>query len=220
MIKQLLFFIVCIAAANAAEVNDVLPDPYPEVYERVTLMPFNNHGWYPHAQRFDHLIREHGIKNVIEVGSWLGCSTRHLASLIPADGKVLAVDHWEGSVEHLQMDVRDWLPTLYEQFLSNVIHAGLQDKIIPVRLASLEAAQKLQTIPLKIDLVYIDGAHDYQSVYNDIVAWYPFIADDGIMTGDDWHYGDVKMAVDRFARENNLTVIGDNNFWMYQKSHG
>ena len=77
-----------------ASINDVLPDPYPEVYEHVAVLPYNDHGWYPHGPRFEYLIRKHNVKNVLEVGSWLGSSTRHLATLIPEDGKVFAVDHW------------------------------------------------------------------------------------------------------------------------------
>jgi predicted O-methyltransferase YrrM len=200
-----------------ASINDVIPDPYPEIYEHVAVLPYNDHGWYPHGPRFERLIKEHKVKNVLEVGSWLGSSTRHLATLVPENGKVFAVDHWQGSEEHLQMDVRDWLPTLYQQFLSNVIHAGLTDKIVPIRMTSLEAAKKLQEADLHIDLVYIDGAHDYISVYNDLCAWYPYIAEEGIMTGDDWHYGDVQQAVTRFAEENHLKIVFDNNFWMFER---
>lgn len=203
----------------ARELNDVLPDRYPDVYEEVAVLPFNDHGWYPHGQRFERIIRDYKIKNVLEVGSWLGASTRHFATLIPDGGKVYAIDHWLGSEEHLQMHVRDWLPTLYQQFLSNVIHMQLVDKIVPVRMNSLEAAKKLKALNLDIDLVYIDAAHDYESVYKDICAWYPYIAEKGIMTGDDWHHGPIQQAVERFAHENNLQIISDNNFWMFAPTH-
>lgn len=221
--KRVVFACVCLIApylnASDVSINDVIPDPYPEVYEHVDLLPYNSHGWYPHGPRFERLIAQYNVKNVLEVGSWLGASTRHLASLIPEDGKVFAVDHWQGSEEHLRMDVRDWLPTLYQQFLSNVIHTGLTDKIVPIRMSSLEAAQKLHSIDLQIDLVYLDGAHDYISVYNDICAWYPYIAEKGIMTGDDWHHGDIQQAVKRYAKENKLKIIFDNNFWMFDPEY-
>lgn len=201
-----------------SNLNQVLLDPYPQVYEDVDLLPYNAHGWYSHAPRFEHFIRKHQVKNVLEVGSWLGASTRHLATLIPEDGKVYAVDHWEGSEEHLQMEVRDWIPTLFQQFLSNTIHMQLTDKIVPVRMRSLEAAEKLKDLKLDIDLVYLDGSHDYESVYKDICAWYPYIEGKGIMTGDDFHDENIRRAVYRFGSEKDLTVYHDDNFWMYQSS--
>src|SRR5262245_3692751 len=112
-------------------IDTVLPDPYPAIYENVELMPFNDHGWYPNAGYFERLVKEHDIKTVVEIGSWLGCSTRHLASLLPPDGKVYAVDHWQGSEEHFHMDVRTWIPTLYQQFLRTLCMQGLQTKSSP-----------------------------------------------------------------------------------------
>ncbi len=198
-------------------IDNIIPDPYPAVYEQVDLLPFNPHGWYPHAARFEQLIKEHKIKTVVEIGSWLGCSTRHIASQLPPDGKVYAVDHWQGSEEHFHMDVRTWIPTLYQQFLSNVVHAELTDKIIPVRMSSLDAADKFRRLDITIDLIYIDASHDYESVYHDIAAWYPYVQENGIMTGDDWQHYPIQQAVGQFAQENNLDVFFDYQFWMFVK---
>lgn len=208
----------CLLLTIALSTMDtIVPDPYPAIYEQVELLPFNGHGWYPHAARFEKLIKEHNVKNVVEVGSWLGSSTRHIASLLPPGGKVYAVDHWQGSEEHFHMDVRSWIPTLYQQFLSNVIHAGLTDKIVPVRMSSLDAADKFRRLDLEIDLIYIDASHDYESVYNDISAWYPYVQEKGIMTGDDWQHPPIQQAVSQFAQENNLNVFCDWQFWMLVK---
>lgn len=81
-----------------------------------------------------------------------------------------AVDHWRGNVDwKIQPDFTEKQKLYYLQFLSNVIHAGLCHKIIPMKMESLEAAKIIDFIP---DLVFIDGSHDYESVYNDITAWY------------------------------------------------
>jgi SAM-dependent methyltransferase len=61
-----------------------------------------------------------------------------------------------------------------------------------------------------LDFIYIDGAHDYTSVRDDIRAWWPVLQPNGILAGHDWteqavHAG-VKEAVGEFAEEIDQTV--------------
>jgi hypothetical protein len=155
---------------------------------------------------------------VIEVGCWFGLSTRHLATLLPPGGVVYAVDHWKGSSENQKGELA-WtpkLPYLYEQFLSNVIHENLTERIIPVRMDSLEASRYLKDV--RPDLIYIDASHDYVSVYADIAAWYPLIKERGFICGDDYLDGEgltIKQAVDQFALDHGLTVRNVGSFWYY-----
>jgi hypothetical protein len=56
--------------------------------------------------------------------------------------------------------------------------------------------------------VYIDGAHDEESVAADLRAWWGVIPEGGMLAGHDWddlHPG-VVAAVERFARERGLVV--------------
>jgi len=195
----------------------LLSNELPAPYDTVEVLPFNPQGWYINGPSMEWLIRRGNVKVIIEVGSWLGLSTRHLAKTIPEDGVVYAVDHWQGSPneDNSPFDI----PNLYRQFLSNVIHENLTHKIIPVRMASLQASQTLKVQP---DLIYLDGTHDFNNVMLDLILWYPLVKDHGIMCGDDYFWGDdpsrgggpVKRAVDTFARENNLTVRHDGK-WMW-----
>lgn len=185
----------------------------PEPYNTVDVLPFDGQGWYMNGSQMRELIKKKNVKIVIEVGSWLGASTRHIASVLPKGGKVYAVDHWKGSVEH-QEGQDAWsphLPHLYEQFLSNVIHAKLTNKIIPVKMDSLEAAWHLRHIVP--DLIYIDAGHETDDVYADLNAWYPFVQGRGILCGDDWTWQSVRLAVEIFARERNLKINASGNFW-------
>lgn len=185
----------------------------PEPYRDIEVLPFDGHGWYMNGGQLQQLIYKYKVNTIIEIGSWLGCSTRHMGSLLPPTGKVYAVDHWKGSVEHQPGGSAYYkaLPYLYQQFLSNVIHAGLTDKIVPVRMSSLEAVEYLKDV--KPDLIYIDAGHDTDSVYKDLVAWYPFVKGRGILCGDDWSWPTVVAAVQRFAQENNLRISASGNFW-------
>ncbi len=196
------------------EKKESLPPPYHLLKE---ILPFDGQGMYINAAPMEKLLKERKAKTVVELGCWLGKSTRHIASVLPAGGKVYAVDHWLGSAEH-QQSVE--IPRLYEQFLSNAIHAKLTHKIIPTRMTTLEAAIQFKMSGLQIDLVYVDASHDEASVYADLKAYFPLIRGHGILCGDDWGWGyqygfPVSTAVHRFAIENNLRVeVIDGWFWI------
>ena len=185
----------------------------PEPYRSLHVLPFDGQGWFGNDLPLKNIIHGMPIKTVLEVGSWLGCSTRFFATELPEDGKVYAVDTWLGSEEELLHQVDPRLPFLYQQFLSNVIHAGLTHKIIPVRMKSLEAAAALN---VKADLIYLDGAHDTVNVFNDILAWYPHLSEYGIMCGDDWMWPTVEVAVREAAKILNKKVNSYYNFWWYE----
>ncbi len=193
----------------------VLQADLPPPYDKVDLLPFNPHGWYQNGDSLEPLIKNNHVKVIIEVGSWLGASTRHIAKTLPEDGIVYAVDHWMGSPneDNSPYDIAN----LYQQFLSNVIHENLTHKIVPLRMSSLEAASTLKIRP---DLIYIDATHDYENVRADLIHWFPFVKGHGILCGDDYNWGEdlsVKRAVDTFALENNLTVHTNGWFWRLEE---
>lgn len=138
-----------------------------------------------------------------------------MAERLPAGCKLYAVDTWLGSVEHQDTKYREKLPSLYAQFLSNVIHAGLQEKIEPVRLDSLAAAKELS---VKADLIFIDAAHDTESVYKDIMAWYPHLKEGGVICGDDWTWASVRLAVEKAAKELDADLVTSDSFWYFAPS--
>ncbi len=158
-------------------------------------------------------MREEKVKVVIEVGSWLGRSTRHIARRVQEGGKVYAVDHWLGSSEHQvgEANYHEGLDHLYEQFLSNIIHKKLTDRVIPIRMASAEAAQFLSDV--KPDMVYIDADHSTEGVYRDLTLWFPYVKGHGILCGDDWTWETVQVAIKRFAKEMGLVIESKHNFW-------
>ena len=191
-------FLNCSFEATA---NDLEP------YNSIDILPFDAHGWFFNAEQLQTCFNEKPIFTVIEVGSWLGCSTRFIASSLKEGGKVYAVDTWLGSSEHVKSPR---LPHLFQQFLSNVIHAKLTDKIVPIRMTSLEAAEALN---VKADLIYIDASHDTKSVVEDILAWYPHLNEDGIMCGDDWKWASVRAAVNQVADQLGKSIYSSGNFW-------
>lgn len=182
----------------------------PEPYRSIQVLPFDGHGWFVNEAQLHICLEVKPARVVIEVGSWLGKSTRFIASCIPEDGRVYAIDTWLGSPgESVHMkDPR--LPHLYQLFLSNVRHAGLTQKIIPIRMESLEAAKGLA---VQADLIYLDASHDIESVYQDIVAWYPHLVEEGIFCGDDWDWESVRIGVIKAAGILHKKVNYYSHFW-------
>ncbi len=188
------------------------------------LLPLKLEGWFNHENRetLSQVIFHKKVKKVLEVGSWLGLSTSFIASLLPEDGVVFAVDHFEGSLEH-KMDHYKELPTLYQQFLSNMVHTNSYKKVKPIRACSKDAAKLVHET---FDLIYIDASHDEASVYEDLCVWEKKLTFHGILCGDDYYWIDpetkkesVKRAVVQFAKERGLLLHAGRRFWMLSEKN-
>ncbi|MFN7996964.1 MAG: class I SAM-dependent methyltransferase [Bryobacteraceae bacterium] len=129
-------------------------------------VPENLHGWNnsENYRLFDQILARRP-RVIVEIGAWCGQSTQYLARR--TDGVVIAIDHWKGSTEHQWVD--EWqalLPTLYETFLTNLW--DWRDRVIPVRLDSISGMQLLAELGIEPDAIYIDAAHEYEAVKQDI----------------------------------------------------
>ena len=147
---------------------------------------------------------------VVEVGSWLGRSTRFLAGRAP-NAHIVAIDHWLGSAEHRQdAELAPWLPQLYETFLAECW--DYRHQIIPVRANSLEGMRRVAEAGLEPDLVYIDADHSFHAVYADVTAALDLFPQATIV-GDDWDWESVRSAVLRILAERRLSCERLDNGW-------
>lgn len=184
-------------------------------YSIIHPLDFDSTGWPNDAFMVPPIIRKINAKVIVEVGSWLGASSRILAEAMPSDGVMICVDHWLGSAEHHVTHKGGFLDVLFPKFLSNTIHKEYTNKILPLRISSLDAANILNIQP---DLIYLDASHETDAVYADLVAWWPKLRDGGVFCGDDWMWPSVRDAVYRFAKENGISVNFINNdkaFWYF-----
>jgi SAM-dependent methyltransferase len=128
------------------------------------------------------------VNRIAEIGCWHGRSTRAMADNIQKGGIVYAVDTWNGPPEkpddiinkgidlaHLPVD---WA---FDNFRLNL--QG-KDNVVMYKTASVDAASRWAIEPL--DMVFIDAAHDYDSVKADIQAWLPLVSPGGIICGHDY----------------------------------
>lgn len=152
-------------------------------------------GWMPENELAWLATQAAVYKDIVEIGSFMGRSTRALAD--NTQGTVTAVDTWNGSDEDQHRELlKDKGPNwLFKEFLRNM--SGL-DNINVLRNPSLETARGLLIENAQFDFIFIDASHDYDNVKADILAWGPLLKEGGTLCGHDFHTGapGVMQAVD------------------------
>lgn len=182
---------------------DVMPDP---------------HGWL--NQPTKQMLAKHldgNMKVVVELGSWLGLSSKYILSHAP-DAILICVDHWQGSKQARNAKnsvMQHRLLTLYETFQVNLWK--VRHRVIPIRSDSWRGLEIIHEYGVIPDLVYIDASHEYIDVFKDVdtaVCLFP----DSIICGDDWGLPGVRQAITEIARSRNLDVVTYGGWaWEYGK---
>lgn len=200
-----------------------------DVYEGFAFneFPCDLHGWGGDSPAFAELIKEVRPSLVIEVGTWKGASAVSMAEAAvreKLDAKILCIDTWLGALEFRldhedierfkALECRHGYPQVYYRFLANVCHRGHQGSIIPFPLDSASAALWLMSHGLKAGLIYIDGSHEEEAVYQDLLDYTALLAPGGRIFGDDWDWAGVRAAVTAFARDQHLSVGHCHDKWV------
>jgi predicted O-methyltransferase YrrM len=151
-------------------------------------------------RQFAELCNTHGLIEAAEVGTDRGTWAHEFLTKWKGF-TLLCIDPYEPYAE-MQ---RDRLPDL---LMATARLAQFGDR---VRFLRCKSPDVLDTYPAdaRIDFVYIDGAHDRDSVARDLAAWWDRIHAGGILAGhdfDEWHPG-VMQAVTEFAKPRDLNVF-------------
>lgn len=184
-------------------------------------------GWGSLSAAFSQMVREVRPGLIIEVGSWKGASAIEMAGVVEQeelDTKILCIDTWLGALEFrldqndperfLALECEHGYPRVYYRFLANVCHAKHSQRIIPFPLDSATAALWLMTHGIKADLIYIDGSHEEEAVYNDLLDYREVLSSRGRMFGDDWDWASVRSAISAFARDHKLRIEHCHDKWV------
>jgi len=178
-------------------------------------------GW---PNQNDDTLIHHAMKSgvIVEVGSFLGRSVIAMAKANP-DAIFYCVDTWLGSPEipiDANTTVKFGRPNYYERFLTNMLAAGIADRVFPVCQTSTSAAVLLKRWGVVADMIYVDGGHNYSECFSDLVHYSYVLSHWGVIVGDDFDVGfpGVVTAAQRFAFEGNmrLTSNGDGKFVLDQ----
>jgi hypothetical protein len=144
-------------------------------------------------------LRAHGT--MVEIGVFLGRSLAYMAYLRP-DVRVVGVDPWDdvspdpsrvqgyqGPGEHADY-VRSNGGTLWDAFVRTMREHAPDEyaRMQIVRGTSLDLLRyEHDTLRGTVDMVYIDGAHDYASVRTDITVARRLVRAGGIIAGHDYN---------------------------------
>lgn len=154
---------------------------------------------------------------IVEIGSYLGRSTRALADNTP--GKVIAVDDWYGP--RLVSDTKpDGTPfteadrkQLFIKFSKNMKDHLESGKVTAVK-ADCKSLDEFKELKVKPDMVFIDGSHTYEDVTRDIKFWKERITPGGLLCGHDSNYAPIAAAIRDLKF--NVGYALQTTIWIYQ----
>ena len=139
-------------------------------------------------------------ESIVEVGCWKGATTKEF--LTACKGTVYAVDHWKGSSN----DVTSLIAVeedVYNEFINNV---GNYQNLKVLKGNSVDMAESFNGN--KVDMVYIDADHSYESCKADIEAWLPKCRK--IICGHDYSDGFpgvIQAVTEKFGQVNTADTL-------------
>jgi predicted O-methyltransferase YrrM len=142
---------------------------------------------------------------VVEIGSYKGRSTIAIGLALERRGSGLCV-----SIDpHAPTGKESYIAEhgtedTFGEFLNNVQSAGVSRWIQPIRATSENAKPTYDGAA--IDLLFIDGSHDYDDVLLDVQLWMPLVKEGGVVAFNDPY----ARAVNRVIKETFLT--GETSF--------
>lgn len=151
-------------------------------------------GWMGEAELAWLFDRSSGLRLVVEFGSWCGRSSVALSGA----ARVLCCDTWRGSQEHAELFRQGANPL--EAWQRNA--SGLPSLVARrIDLASERDVSRLVAEVQSLggaEMVFIDAAHDYESVSRDIATARRLLVPGGLLSGHDYsdYWPDVRRAVD------------------------
>lgn len=192
-------------------------------FDNIDITGYNPdmHGWMdPDFKNIIYSILNKKDKSeqltIIEVGSWKGLSCITIANTVKNMGfqkvNIIAIDTWLGAPEFWTWGLNDptrgeslkltnGYPAVFNTFTKNVKYYGHNDIITPFPISSIQAVDVLKYYNITADMIYIDAAHEYKPVKEDINAYWEILKNGGSMIGDDYMDGwpGVKQAVNEFG---------------------
>ena len=215
--------------------------PVPKYWkEKYDVFDFESYkdvpGWVNDAEFiYEEMVNEaQDGDHFVEIGTFLGQSTTHLAQLIKDSKKKLSFDtldlfwlipHTLNNYEQAghPKSFYDYYNDIMEEWDLDIINIirhplkvlGVVDYVNFITCEEQYAHSIYKDNSLKF--VWIDGDHGKDVVYNDLVNFWPKIKIGGTIGGDDIHYEEVLNDVKKFSKEYKVDVKYDYNSFLITK---
>ncbi len=142
-------------------------------------------GWLTNNEAlllYDLASKCRGKGSIVEIGSWKGKSTvcLGLGSMFGNRTRIFAVD------PHDSMGVPNNLKeqnTTFHEFKMNISKNNIESIVVPMVKTSIEASKLFANS--SVELIFVDGSHDYESVKLDFKSWFPKVMQGGIIAFHD-----------------------------------
>lgn len=152
-------------------------------------------------------------KNILELGSWKGRSTRAIMDNIHPEGKITCVDTFAGNVgtDLIGMAEKE---DIYGTFIRNLSPYSGTDRLKVIRCSTSEILENIDP-STKFDFIFIDADHSYEEVRKDINNCLPLLSADGIIAGHDFskHWPGVIQAVRETFGPSGFVHNKDTTIW-------
>ena len=177
-----------------------------------------------HGDFFLSLIKEKKPKTFLEIGVFHGVTARNVCELLYSihgnNFNYIGLDLFEESRENLNEIIPNTnfsnpLKKIYFKFIrkenpysKSAVHNLLKKFEKNIYLIQGNSNKILKKIDmLKVDYVFLDGGHDYETVKNDLNCCKDVIVKNGTILCDDYNLTyapGVKKAIDEYVNKNNF----------------
>ena len=169
-----------------ANMSPIVPDS--------TLRAERIEGWMSRAELLWLAERAAECRMIVEIGVWKGRSTMALCDACP--GKVYAIDHFRGGRDQIECRQMAADEDLYRVAITNLSEHIADGSLILIAMDSRDAAAMLQNeVSGVVDMVFIDGGHDYGIVSQDISNYRGLVKPGGIIAGHDFPEPGIQQAI-------------------------
>ncbi len=159
------------------------------------------------------------VKSIVEIGVNRGETSQLFRNLFP-QAQLFLVDPWQLTSNYLLSGTPISRKNRHYAQAYHHVSTLFQDdpQVTIYRMPSTQAAA---LVPNEIDLVFIDGNHEYAEVKQDIQSWLPKVRRGGLLAGHDYApnipmFSGVKAAVDeKFGTK---IILGKDRLWIHRKN--
>jgi len=171
---------------------------------------------------YDNYIKNQNINKIVEIGVYNGCFLLPIAEF--SNVECIGIDPYTIYIQNDIIDSKIYniaktittdqklLDNIYDRLLNNISKFNIKNVQIKKNKSN---EVYTEFIDESIDILHIDGNHDYNSVLDDLINYNTKIKKNGILIMDDTNWTPVMNAMLKFLNiNNNYKILHKFDEWM------